>query len=60
MDKFYRDRENRLFLGVLAGIAKKFDWDLSMLRIISAILLIFTNVPFITIYFIVALFTEER
>ncbi len=60
MDKFYRDRENRLFLGVLAGVAKKFDWDLSILRIVSAILIIFTSVPFITVYFIVALFTEDR
>ncbi len=37
MDKFYRDRENRLFLGVLAGVAKKYDLDLRILRIVSAI-----------------------
>lgn len=41
--KFYRLRRNRIFSGVLAGLADKFDIDLSLLRLLF---IIFTIVNF--------------
>ncbi len=59
-NKFYRDRENRLFLGIVAGLCKKYNWDLQLARGITVLLILFTNAPFILAYFIIALVTEER
>ncbi len=58
--KFYRDRGNRMFLGVLSGISKTYNIDLKLLRIGTVILALFTNVAVVILYFIVALLSEEK
>lgn len=33
MQKLYRDTENKIFSGVCAGIAKRYGWDPSLVRL---------------------------
>ncbi|MBF0788234.1 MULTISPECIES: PspC domain-containing protein [unclassified Streptococcus] len=35
---FYKQRSNKLISGVLAGLASRFHWDLSITRIVFAII----------------------
>ncbi|MFV0519636.1 MAG: PspC domain-containing protein [Lachnospirales bacterium] len=58
--KFYRNRQDKMFLGVFSGIAEYFGWDVSIVRIVAVLIGIFTNVPFLLVYFIVAFCTQER
>ncbi|MFV0440066.1 MAG: PspC domain-containing protein [Lachnospirales bacterium] len=62
MKDFYRDRENRLFLGVVSGLHKYFNspFELRTVRIIVTILAIITNGLFIALYLCIALFTEMK
>lgn len=43
MNNIRRDSENNIFAGVLSGIAKQFNWNTTLLRIIWVIL---TLTPF--------------
>ncbi len=58
--EFYRDDENRLFLGVLSGASKYFNIDLKGLRLIFCIIGFFTMPLSIVSYFLVALFTKMK
>ncbi len=37
--KFYKQRKNRLVAGVVAGLADKYGWDLTLARVLAALLI---------------------
>lgn len=53
MNKLYRSEKNKKIAGVIGGLAEYFNWDASLLRVITVILAIMTSVlPVLLIYFI--------
>ncbi len=58
--KLYRSRTDKKFFGVLGGIAKYFNIDATILRIIYVLLSIFVIGCPIIIYLIVALIIPEE
>jgi phage shock protein PspC (stress-responsive transcriptional regulator) len=58
--KFFRDKENGIVGGVIAGLAAYTGWDLTLLRILFALLVIFTAFfPFVLLYIIVWICAPE-
>jgi phage shock protein C len=45
-----RDRENALFYGVCAGIADRFGWSVTGVRVFAILCLIIAFVPTVTLY----------
>lgn len=39
--KFYKQKKDRWFFGVLAGLSDKFGWNLNLVRVLFVLLLIF-------------------
>ncbi len=58
--RFYRSRADKMFLGVFSGLARYLNVDVAFVRIVAVLLAIFTNVPFLIIYFVVAFCTKEQ
>lgn len=52
--RFYKMRKNKMISGVIAGLADKFGWDLSLARILAVILMLSTQFG-IFLYIILAL-----
>lgn len=53
MNKLYRAEKNKKIAGVIGGLAEYFNWDASLLRVITVILAIMTSVlPVLLIYII--------
>ncbi|MCO6062087.1 PspC domain-containing protein, partial [Pseudomonas sp. MOB-449] len=53
MNKLYRSEKNKKIAGVIGGLAEYFNWDASLLRVITVILAIMTSVfPVLLIYII--------
>jgi len=44
MEKLYRSRNDRIIGGVSGGIAEIHDWDPAVVRIITALIVLFTGV----------------
>ena len=57
--RLYRSREDKIFLGVLGGIAKYFDVDPTLVRI-AFIILCFLEPVFILVYFLMAIVMPEE
>lgn len=57
---FYRDRENAWIFGVCAGIADRFNFRLSTVRIIAVISLALFFVPTAAIYIAATLLIREK
>ena len=58
--KYFRDTENGIFGGVLAGFAAYTGWDLTLIRVLVVILAIVTAVfPFILLYIVVWICAPE-
>lgn len=57
---FYRKREGRLVSGVLAGLADKFHWDVSLTRILAAIFMYFSFGFGFFLYVILTLFLPYK
>ena len=55
----YKQRKNKLVCGVCAGIADKFVWDLSLTRVLTALLMYF-YVFGIVIYILLAIFLPYK
>lgn len=53
-NRFYKTRKNRLVAGVVAGLADKFGWNLTLARILAIILMISTQFG-IFLYLVLAL-----
>ncbi|MCY9185532.1 PspC domain-containing protein [Bacillus halotolerans] len=53
MNRLYRSEKNRKMAGVIGGLAEYFNWDASLLRVITVILAVMTSViPVLLIYLI--------
>jgi phage shock protein C len=42
--RLLRSRDNRVIAGICAGFALHYGWDLSLVRIVTALLVVFTGV----------------
>jgi len=51
---FYKIRKNRLVAGVVAGLADKFGWNLTLARVLTIILMVSTQFG-IFLYLVLAL-----
>ena len=51
---FYKIRKNRLVAGVVAGVADKFGWNLTLARVLAIILMVSTQFG-IFLYLVLAL-----
>ena len=58
--RLYRDREAGIFLGVCAGIADYFGFDLGVTRILTALALIFFMPMTLVLYFALALLLPKK
>ena len=54
MKRLYRSRKNKVFAGICGGLGEYFDIDPVIIRVITAVLTLFTGVPLII--YIVAIF----
>jgi len=54
MKRLYRSRKNKVFAGICGGMGEYFDIDPVIIRIITAVLILFTGVPLFI--YIVAIF----
>ncbi|MDO3659793.1 PspC domain-containing protein [Bacillus sp. C28GYM-DRY-1] len=53
MNRLYRSEKNKKMAGVVGGLAEYFNWDASLLRVITVILAVMTSVfPVLLIYII--------
>ncbi|KAF1680635.1 PspC domain-containing protein [Bacillus mexicanus] len=53
MNRLYRSEKNKKIAGVIGGLAEYFNWDASLLRVITVILAVMTSVlPVLLIYII--------
>lgn len=58
--KFTRPRSNRMIAGVCAGIANYFGWDVTMVRVVYALLSIFTAFSGVLVYIILWIVIPEQ
>ena len=58
--KMERPRKERMLSGVCAAIANYFGWDSTLVRIVYALLTVFTAFSGIIIYFILLLIIPEE
>ena len=56
--KIKRSRNNRVFAGVIGGIAENYDWNANVLRVIWAILTL-TPFPGLIAYLVLWLLMEQ-
>jgi phage shock protein C len=59
-EKLYRSKKNKMLFGVCAGLADFFEIDPTIVRIIAAALLIFTNGFAVPLYIILAIVVPEN
>jgi phage shock protein C len=58
-DRLYRSRDERMIAGVAGGIAERYDFDPSLVRIVWAILILVTGGLFLLIYIVMAIVIPE-
>ena len=56
---FYKIRKNRLVAGVVAGLADKFGWNLTLARVLAIILMVSTQFG-IFLYLVLALLLPSK
>ena len=56
---FYKIRKNRLVAGVVAGLADKFGWNLTLARVLAIILMVSTQFG-ILLYLVLALLLPHK
>lgn len=57
---FYKMRQGKSVAGVLAGLADKFGWDLPLTRILFVLAVLFTNIPGVLVYIVLAIFLPYK
>ncbi|HEP1355795.1 TPA: PspC domain-containing protein [Streptococcus pyogenes] len=57
--KFYKQRKNRLVVGVIAGLADKYGWDLALARVLAALLIYGTGFG-VLLYILLAIFLPYK
>ncbi|MDV3104764.1 PspC domain-containing protein [Thermococcus waiotapuensis] len=58
--RLFRSKKNRMFLGVLGGMAEYLDVDPALVRLIFVVLLVFQPVAMALLYFLAALVIPEE
>ncbi|WP_010477827.1 PspC domain-containing protein [Thermococcus zilligii] len=58
--RLFRSKKNRMFLGVLGGLAEYLDIDPALVRLIFVVLLVFQPVAMALLYFLAALVIPEE
>ncbi|WP_240920743.1 PspC domain-containing protein [Thermococcus sp. CX2] len=58
--KLMRSKDNRVFLGVLGGIAEHLEIDPTLVRVIFVVLLVFNPFAMVLLYFLLALVMPEE
>ncbi len=58
--KLYRVRDKRMLAGVCAGMAEYFDTDVTLMRILWLVGIVFTNIFGLLIYFAAAVIMPEK
>jgi phage shock protein C len=53
--RFYRSRTNKVIGGVCAGLADRYGWDTTLVRVIAALLLVFGLGPVIFVAYLVVM-----
>lgn len=54
--KLYRSRKNRVFAGIIGGLAEYFDKDVVFLRLMAMILLVLTGFFPVGLIYLIAIF----
>lgn len=57
--QFYKQRENRLLAGVIAGLADKYGWDLVLARVFAGVLMYASGFG-VLIYILLAIFLPYK
>ncbi|WP_144393724.1 PspC domain-containing protein [Pleionea sediminis] len=57
--RFYRSRARGKLNGVCAGVASYFDWELTVVRLLAVLGLIFFTIPTLLAYFLVTFLTDK-
>ena len=60
MDRLYRSRDDRMLAGVAGGLAEMWGADPSLVRVIWALLIIFTGGIALLVYIVMALVVPEE
>lgn len=60
MDRLYRSRDDRMLAGVAGGLAELWDADPALVRIIWALLVIFTGGLALVVYIVMAIVVPEE
>jgi len=58
--KFYKNSDNAIFDGVCAGISDYFGCDVTLCRVLTVLLAIYSPFPIILTYFVVALVAPDK
>ena len=58
--KFYLDKQNKKVAGVCAGIADYTGFDVTLVRIAMAVLIVGTSGPFVLAYFLAAWLAPDK
>lgn len=58
--QFFKDENNGYIAGVCAGLSDYFGGDVTLWRIITFVLAIYTPLPIILLYFIIALIAPNK
>lgn len=58
--RLYRDRENGWIFGVCAGVAERYNFDVLIVRIASALSLLIFTLPTAVLYLAAALFIPTK
>ncbi len=56
----YKDRENALVLGICAGIADYFDWNVAIVRVLTVISLFLLFIPTAVIYLLLGMLLKDK
>ncbi|MGT2741965.1 PspC domain-containing protein [Streptococcus plurextorum] len=57
---FYKKRQGQLLAGVLSGLSDKFHWDVSLVRILTAIFMYFSFGFALFLYIVLAVFLPYK
>jgi phage shock protein C len=60
MIHFQRDTERGLLFGVCAGLAERFGWDLTVVRLVALLSLVVATLPTALLYLAVGCLTPSR
>lgn len=60
MDRLYRSRDDRMLAGVAGGLAESWDADPSLVRVIWALLVLFTGGVALIVYIVMAIVIPEE